>query len=158
MSNFVEVIEKSVVCLGLTDPDGQKVVTTLIESAVSHGLLSKAQQDEAVRAILKREMSASTAMPDGIALPHGRTDCVTDIVCVIGIHPKGIDFGAPDNQPSHIFVLLLVPATVGCNHIHFLANLSRRLMEQSVRNELLAAPTRERVLQTILSHSDEGSF
>ena len=42
--------------------------------------------------------------------------------------------------------------------IHFLANLSRRLMEQSVRNELLAATTREDVLQTILSHSDEGSI
>ncbi len=158
MSNFVEVIENSVVCLNMTDSDGQQLVTTLIESAVSHGLLLKVHQDEAVRAILKREMSASTAMPDGIALPHGRTDCVTDIVCMIGVHPKGIDFGAPDNQPSHIFVLLLVPANVGCNHIHFLANLSRRLMEQSVRNELLAAPTRECVLQTILSHSDEGSF
>jgi len=158
MSNFVEVIENSVVCLNMTDSDSQQLVTTLIEAAVSHGLLLKDHRDEAVRAILKREMSASTAMPDGIALPHGRTDCVKDIVCMIGIHPKGIDFGAPDNLPSHIFVLLLVPATVGCNHIHFLANLSRRLMEQSVRNEMQAASTRECVLQTILRHSDEGSF
>jgi PTS system nitrogen regulatory IIA component len=68
---------------------------------------------------MKRELSASTAMPDGIALPHGRTDTVSDIVCMIGIHPRGVvDFGAPDNAPTHIFVLLLVPATVGCNHIH----------------------------------------
>lgn len=158
MSNFDEIILKSIVCLNMTDIDGQHVVTTLIESAVLEGVLPPQHKDEAVKAVLKREMSASTALPDGIALPHGRTDCVNDIVCMLGVHPVGIDFGAPDSQPSHIFVLLLVPATVACNHIHFLANLSRRLMEPSVRNELLAALTRDRVLQTILSHSDEGSL
>ena len=158
MSNFVEVIGKSVVCLNLVDRDSQQLVTTLIEAAVANGVLPPIHQDEAIRAILKREMSASTAMPDGIALPHGRTDCVTDIICVIGIHPNGIEFGAPDKQPSHIFVLLLVPSAVACNHIHFLANLSRRLMEQSVRNALLSATTREGVRQAILNHSDGGSF
>ena len=158
MANFDEIILKSIVCLNMSDVDGQQVITTLIESAVAEGLLPVQHKDEAVKAVLKREMSASTALPDGIALPHGRTDCVTDIICMLGIHPTGMDFGAPDGQPSRIFVLLLVPATVACNHIHFLANLSRRLMEQSVRNELLAASTREQVLQTILSHSDEGSF
>ncbi len=158
MVKFDDIILKSLVCLNMADPDGQQVITTLIKTAVREGVLPAQHMDEAVKAVLKREMSASTALPDGIALPHGRTDCVNDIVCMLGIHPKGIDFGAPDNQASRIFVLLLVPATVACNHIHFLANLSRRLMEQSVRNELLAATTREDVLQTILSHSDEGSI
>ncbi len=158
MATFDELITKSLVCLDMADADGQHVITTLIQDAVKQGLLSADHMDEAIKAVLKREISASTALPDGIALPHGRTDCVSDIVCMIGIHQKGIDFGAPDNLPSHIFVLLLVPATVACNHIHFLANLSRRLMEQSVRNELMAAKTREHVLEIILSHSDEGSF
>jgi mannitol/fructose-specific phosphotransferase system IIA component (Ntr-type) len=156
MANFDEVILRSLVCLNMHDKDGQHVITTLIEAAVQQGLLSPEHREEAILAVLKREQSASTALPDGIALPHGRTDCVTDIVCMIGIHPEGVDFGAPDNLPSTIFVLLLVPATVGCKHIHFLANLSRRLMEQSVRYELLAASTREQLLQVILSHSDEG--
>ena len=158
MATFVEIITKSIVCLNMSDSDGQQIITTLIETAVQEGLLQRCHKDEAVVSVLKREMSASTALPDGIALPHGRTDCVTDIVCMLGIHPQGIDFGSPDNQPTHIFVLLLVPATVACNHIHFLANLSRRLMEPAVRKEMLEAPTRERVQQTILCHSDEGSF
>jgi len=158
MASFDEVIQKSLVCLNMAESDGHGVVTTLIERAVAQGLLPAVHKDEAITAVMKREMSASTAMPDGIALPHGRTDCVSDIVCMIGIHPGGVEFGAPDNQATHIFVLLLVPATVGCNHIHFLANLSRRLLEQSVRNELLAATTRAQVLDAILSYSDEGSL
>lgn len=158
MANFDEVIRKSRVCLNMTDTSGQQVIATLIDSAVAGGVLPVQYKEEAIRAVLKREMSASTALPDGIALPHGRTDCVEDIVCVIGIHQQGIFFGAPDNQTSHIFVLLLVPATVGCNHIHFLANLSRRLMEPSLRNALLAASTEDKALQTILSYSDEGNY
>ena len=158
MANFDEVILKCLVCLNMTESDGHSVVLTLIEKAVVQGLLPAVHKDEAIKAVMKREMSASTAMPDGIALPHGRTDCVTDIVCMLGLHPGGVDFGAPDNQPTRIFVLLLVPSAVGCNHIHFLANLSRRLMEQSVRNALLSASTREQVLQSILSYSDEGSL
>ncbi len=158
MANFDEVILKSLICLNMAEKDGYQVVTTLIEMAVKQGLLLPAHLDEAIRAVLKREMSASTAMPDGIALPHGRTDCVTDIVCMIGIHSEGVDFGAPDSKPTHIFILLLVPATVGCNHIHFLANLSRRLLEPSVRHALMEAPTRKHVEEAILSHSDEGSY
>jgi len=158
MANFEDVIQKSLVLLSMDDKDGQHVVSTLVEAAVKQGLLLRQDKEDAITAVLKREMSASTALPDGIALPHGRTDCVTDIVCMIGIHPGGVEFGAPDNLPSHIFVLLLVPATVGCNHIHFLANLSRRLMEQSVRNELLASSTREQLMQVLLSHSDEGLY
>lgn len=158
MANFDEVIQKSLVCLGMTEPDGHGVITRLIEQAAAQGLLLPIHTNEAIKAVMNREMSASTAMPDGIALPHGRTDCVDDIVCMIGIHPKGVDFGAPDNQSTHIVVLLLVPNAVGCNYIHFLANLSRRLMETSVRNEMVGASTREQVLNAILSNSDEGSL
>lgn len=158
MANFDEVVSKSVVCLSMSDSSGHAVLTSLIEAAVKQGVLDPIQMDEAVKAVLKREQSASTAMPDGIALPHGRIDGITDLICMIGIHSTGVEFGAPDGQPTRIFIQLLVPATVGCNHIHFLANLSRRLLEQSVRNELLAASSREQVLQAVLSHSDEGSF
>jgi PTS system nitrogen regulatory IIA component len=158
MASFSDVIQKSVVCLNLSDRAGHEVVTTLMQAAVDQGALAPAHMEDAIKAVLKREQSASTAMPDGIALPHGRIDCIQELVCMIGVHPGGVEFGAPDAQPTRIFVQLLVPATVGCNHIHFLANLSRRLMEASVRNALLSASSREDVLQAVLSHSDEGSF
>jgi len=151
MASFEEIIEKSLVCLNLTDSEGSLVIKTLIDQAVQEGLLAAEHRDAAVKAVINRELSASTALPDGIALPHGRVECVQDIVCMLGIHPQGIAFGAPDNRVTHVFVLLLVPATVACNHIHFLARLSRRLMEASVRNDLLAAQSREEVLRTILS-------
>lgn len=156
MAIFDDIIRRSLVCPNLSGSEGYQVVTTLIERAVDEGILPQKHLDEAITAILRREQSASTALPDGIALPHGRTDCVKELVCMIGIHPDGVDFGAPDGLPTYIFVQLLVPATVGCNHIHFLANLSRRLLEQSVREALLRATSREQVLAAIIGHTDEG--
>ncbi len=156
MPVFDEVVFKSLVRLGLTDPDGEQVIKKLIEEAVGEGLLPEQHKDDAVQAVLNRENSASTALPDGIALPHGRTECVKDIVCMIGVHPQGVSFGAPDGLPTRIFVLLLVPAKIGCRHIHFLANLSRRLMERTVCDKILAATTRDAILTAILSCPLDG--
>lgn len=156
MSVFDEIISKSLVRLGLTDPDGEKVIKTLIAAAVVDGLLPEQHKDDAVQAVLKREQSAPTALPEGIALPHGRTDCVGDIVCMIGVHPQGVAFGAPDGLPTRIFVLLLVPTKIGCRHIHFLANLSRRLMERTVCDRILEATTRDEILQAVLSCPFDG--
>ncbi len=156
MANFGEIVGRSLVCLDMRQEDGQEVMSRLIEEAAERGLLAREHLEEAARAVFNRERSASTAMPDGIALPHGRTECVREIICVVGIHRAGVEFGAPDGLPTQIFVLLLVPATVGCSHIHFLANLSRRLLEGSVRQALLAAETREQVLAALAGVSVGG--
>jgi mannitol/fructose-specific phosphotransferase system IIA component (Ntr-type) len=158
MGNFNEVISKSVVCLNMSEDEGHAVLSALVKKAVEQSALERCTWTTQSGLSSNAEQSASTAMPDGIALPHGRIDGIGDLVCMIGIHPRGVDFGSPDGQPTHIFVELLVSATAGCNHIHFLANLSRRLLEQSVRTELLAAASREHVVQAILSHTDEGLF
>jgi len=156
MAIFEEVISKSLVRLGLTDPGGEQVLKDLIDAAVDEGMLPERHRDEAVQVVLKRERSASTALPDGIALPHGRTECVDELVCMIGVHPQGVAFGAPDGKPTHIFVLLLVPVKIGSGHIHFLANLSQRLMERAVCESILAATTREAVLQAVLCCPVDG--
>lgn len=158
MIRFDEIIRKSLVCLNMAEHDGPQVIEALIDAAVGGGLLPVEHQDAAIRTVLNREMSASTAMGDGVALPHGRTDCVNDIVCVFGVHPDGIDFGAADGSLTHVFVLMLTPLSMGGNHVQFLAALSRRLVEPSVRNGLLAAKTRDDVLKLILANLERGTF
>lgn len=158
MSSFKEIVEKSLVCLKMAPTDGSELVKGMIDAAVGVGLLPPAGRDSIVRAVLNRELSASTALPDGIALPHGRTEYIDDIVCVFGIHQEGIEFGAPDGLPTHIFVLLLVPASTAVSHIHFLANLSRCLMEPSVKGDLLSAPTQEDFVRILLNYSGEGAL
>lgn len=158
MSIFDDVIHKCHVCLGLTGNNGTEIISQMVESAASRGVISQELAPKVIRALLKREMSASTAMPDGIALPHTKTDFVEDIVCIIGVHPLGIEFGAPDGQPTRLFFLMLIPFSKACSHIEFLAQLSRSLQEPDVRTMLLGAQSRDDVIRAILSHVDEGAL
>jgi len=146
---YTQILDESIVCLDLAETSAETVIAHLVQQAIDQGKLDSAFKAEAVHAILRREGSASTAMPGGIALPHGRVDFVTDVICMIGIHHAGIDFSAPDNAVTHIFVQLLVPATAGTAHIHFLANISKPLLMPEAVEKLLQAKTREEVFQQL---------
>ena len=73
MSSFYEVIEKSLVRLDLAEPDGPAVIRSMLEDAVGAGVFPQDKLPKVLRAVMNRELSAPTAIPRGIALPHGRT-------------------------------------------------------------------------------------
>ena len=110
------------------------------------GALDAAKRDEAKQAVVRREMSAPTVMPGEIALPHGRTDVVDRLVCAVGIHKEGFAAEAPDDQPTRVVILMLVPPAAGSEYIAFLGNVSRTLMDAERRAALVAAMDRESVL------------
>lgn len=155
MSVYEEIIAKSIVRLDMRETGGAGVVRTLIEAAEAEGLLAPECRELAIRTVLNREESASTALEEGVALPHGRIECVSDMLCMIGIHNTGIPFGAHDGLPTRIFVLLLVPPDIGHRHLRFLSTLSKQFMDTSVRAAILAAQTREQTLSALLNIQPE---
>ncbi|MBO7656086.1 MAG: PTS sugar transporter subunit IIA [Kiritimatiellae bacterium] len=156
-SQFIELVNASLVCLNRSETDGEALLAGLVDEAVAAGVLSEDNRRRAFRAVLNRERSASTALSGGVALPHGRMTGLERLVCIFAIHPQGVAFGAPDGEPVRIFVMLLVPVEAAVVHVQFLAHLGRCLGEQSVRNDLLAATCREDVIRAILSHVEEGT-
>ncbi len=87
-------------------------------------------------ALLEREEQMSTGMQNGVAIPHARTDQVNSLVCVVGLHKAGIDFGALDGKPSHIFFLTISPSGVAGRHIQFMA-VACRFLDAAARLRLL---------------------
>lgn len=94
----------------------------------------------AVQAALVREQKFSTAVGNGIAIPHLKDDAVKEpFIAFTRVH-EGLDWDAPDNQPVHLVFLLGVPtANTGNQHLKVLAQLSRSLMKQPVRDALQTA-------------------
>ncbi|MEI6646928.1 MAG: PTS sugar transporter subunit IIA [bacterium] len=155
MNGFNEVVRQSVVCLKMTETNGMDVIVHLVQEAVRHGLVSSEHEEDAIRAILNREQSASTAQPEGIAIPHGRVSCVSEVVFMLGVHPQGVDFGAPDGLPTYLFAQMLAPLSSGASYIQFLAQLCQRLLDSSVREQLMLAETKEAVCAALIQ--DGGS-
>ena len=89
--------------------------------------------------LAERERLGSTAIGDGIAIPHGKLRGVTKIIGVFGRHVQGVDFDSLDGGPSHLFFVLVAPEDSASLHLKALARVSRLLKDGSFRSRLLAA-------------------
>ena len=87
----------------------------------------------------ERERLGSTAIGDGIAIPHGKLRGVTKIIGAFGRHQRGVDFDSLDGGPSQLFFVLVAPEDSASLHLKALARVSRLLKEASFRTRLLGA-------------------
>lgn len=87
--------------------------------------------------LMEREKLGSTAMGDGIAIPHARFDSLERIVVGFGRSRGGVPFESIDGQPTHLFFLLVAPKKEGSAHLLALARLSRLLGDERFRRRLL---------------------
>jgi len=94
---------------------------------------------DAVQALLAREEKMSTGMQNGVAIPHGKTNAVDQLVAAVAIHRTGVNFTAMDGKLSHIFVITLSPENRAGPHIQFLAEISKVLSRPELRAQLLQA-------------------
>ena len=131
--------------LKATTKDG--VIENLVDLLVAAGKIK--DRLEALRAVLEREKKMSTGMQSGIAIPHGKTDSVDELVAAFGIKHAGVDFDSLDGLPAHIFVMTLCPTTRTGPHIQFLAEISRQLNDPAIRARLLQATTADEILNIL---------
>jgi len=114
---------------------------TAVLRELSTALAHAAGQEPAdVEARLRaREDLGSTALGDGIALPHARA-AVERTFGAVGISPTGVEFAASDGKPVHVFVALLSPER-GDQHLRALGTVGREFAENSLYPDLRAAKT-----------------
>jgi PTS system nitrogen regulatory IIA component len=145
---------RRVLSADLVDPDLQatakdEVIDELLSILFATGKVT--DQQRARQSILDRERKMSTGMEHGIAIPHGKTDAVDELVACVGISRTGVDFGSLDGEPAQILIMTLSPANRTGPHIQFLAEISRLLRDPERRERVREAQTSEAVLEAFLS-------
>jgi len=98
----------------------------------------------------ERELLASTAIGDGIAIPHGKLDAVGRLVGKLGRAREGIEFESIDGKPTHLVFMLVAPASSTGVHLKALARLSRLFRDADFRQRLMAAPDAPAMYQVIV--------
>ncbi len=147
--NLKKVLTPTTVSVDLPGTTKEEVIAALIDLAMESGKIK--DRAAALQSVLERERKMTTGMEHGIAIPHGKTDSVDDLVVAVGITPETIDFQAMDNKPCRVFILTLSPTGRKGPHIQFLAEITRILKEEDRRRQLLSAQTPEDVVKTILA-------
>ncbi|MFB3908933.1 MAG: PTS sugar transporter subunit IIA [Candidatus Eisenbacteria bacterium] len=90
----------------------------------------------------RRESLGSTAIGDGVAIPHGRTLAISNIKVLFARHLKGVDFEAPDEKPVHLFFMIVAPPQDRNNeYLPLLGSIAQLVKEPAVREELMKVET-----------------
>ncbi len=97
-----------------------------------------------VEMLTKRETLGSTGIGRGVAVPHGRTTAVLDVIIAFGKSEKGVGFNAIDKKPVHmIFVVLAPPNEENNKYLPVLGKLVETLSDKKNREKLMAVETYE---------------
>ncbi len=146
------VLGPNSIVLHLKGSTKEEIIDELLSTAQKAGKIK--DFDAARRSILEREGRMSTGMKHGIAIPHGKTDTVDDIVACIGISDKGVDFEALDDEPCRIFIMTLSPANQTGPHLQFLAEVSLLFKSPEKRAAIIASKTPEEVIEILTEKED----
>jgi PTS system nitrogen regulatory IIA component len=98
---------------------------------------------------MDREMKMSTGMKHGIAIPHGKSPTIHDLVACIGISDTAVEFDALDNEPCRIFIMTLSPVEKTGPHLQFLAEISLLFKSAEKRQDIINADSAEEVLKIL---------
>lgn len=104
--------------------------------------------------ILAREAQGSTAVGNGVAIPHAKTSAVAKPGLSAISAPAGVDYESLDGNPSNLLFMIAAPED-GNLHLEVLSRLMTLLMDESFRNELLAAKTADEFLDVINRRESE---
>lgn len=116
-------------------------------TAASHGLDPGQVRD----AVLKREQLMPTGLEFGIAVPHARLVNLKAPVVALGLSDDGVDFDALDGKPARIIVLLLTGEGDDQAQLELLADASRTLANEAIREDVLAATNPNEVRAALLA-------
>jgi PTS system nitrogen regulatory IIA component len=145
--NLKTVLTTETISLHLQGSTKEEIINELLDILVTAGKIS--DRKAAFEAVMDRETKMSTGMKHGIAIPHGKTNTIADLVACVGISDKSVDFDALDHEPCRIFIMTLSPIEKTGPHLQFLAEISLLFKSSEKRQEILNAKSPEELIKIL---------
>ncbi len=143
---IVDLLSKESIALNAAPKSKPEAIDLLIELQVKGGNIA---DKEAYKAgILAREEKGSTAVGEGIAIPHAKSEAVKAPSLAAMTVPEGVDYEALDDEPSNLLFMIAAPND-GDVHLEVLSRLMTILMDEDFREKLLNAKDKEEFLKII---------
>lgn len=144
-----EFLCSKAVSADLASKTKKDVIEELVGLLINAGAIERRHKGKVLEILTAREALGSTAIGQGIAIPHGKCDCVKKLVGCLGVSKAGISFDSLDGEPAHIFFLLVAPIDSAGPHLKALARISRLLKDKYIRETLKTAKDEKSILQVI---------
>jgi PTS system nitrogen regulatory IIA component len=105
--------------------------------------------------LLERERISTTAIGEGVAIPHGKLAGVERVLGVFARSLDGVDFASLDGAPTRLFFALIAPQNAAADHLKALARISRLLKDEGFRRRLIDAKNRQELFTMIAEEDDK---
>jgi fructose-specific phosphotransferase system IIA component len=142
---ITEILNEGVIRTNLPGTTKEEIINGMIDLIAGQ---SHVIDKEKMRiAIFEREKIMSTGVGSGFAIPHGKTDAVSDIVAAFAVTAQAIDYQSLDDQPVRLVFLLVGRDNMVGPHIKLLSRISRLMNKEDFRKQLLEAKTPREIFE-----------
>lgn len=153
-----EILYPELVKVNLDAEDKYEAINELVDLLVECQEIPATLRAHVVEVVAAREKSMSTGMEHGVALPHGSSERIDDIVGALGISRRGIPFESLDGQPAHIVILLVVPKNRFQAHVRTFGGIAHLMSNAALREALKAAESGEAAIELIEEEEERASL
>jgi len=151
---IMDFLSKKAIVMDVKSTKKEDVMRELVDALINAGEIEKRYRNKLVEALMAREALGSTAIGQGIAIPHAKSDCVNKLISAFGVSKKGVDFDSLDGELAYIFFLLVAPQDSAGPHLKALARISRLLKDKYFRDSLRNCADEKAVIK-IITQEDE---
>ncbi|ARV44647.1 fructose-specific PTS transporter subunit EIIC [Bacillus inaquosorum] len=142
IKKLTDIISPELIEPHLSGETRDDIIDEMIQTLSDRGVLHS--ESGFKQAILNREQQGTTAIGMNIAIPHGKSEAVRKPSVAFGIKRSGVDWNSLDGSDAKLIFMIAVPKESGGNqHLKILQMLSRKLMDDSYRKQLLSVQTTE---------------
>ena len=152
------ITNASLINIKTTFNDKDEAIRALAEQLNQQGKLHNL--DDYLQAVFEREAHGATALGEGLAVPHGKTNAVKQAAFAVAtltrdIKWPGIDEDDDEEDVNLIFLIAIPDAEAGSTHMHLLTALTSTLVDDQVREAVLNASNAEEILAIFDAESEE---
>lgn len=148
VSKLTDIISLDLIEPSLSASTRDGIIDEMIAKLNADGVLTSSAEFK--EAILKREQESSTGIGMNVAVPHGKSAAVRKPRVVFGMKPEGVDWSSADGSPAKLIFMIAVPAeNKGNEHLKILQMLSRKLMDDGFREQLLEVKSKQEAYQLL---------
>ncbi len=147
---FADVLRPECIRLGTNIRDKAFALCEVAALAKRSPICRQVTEEQILEALQERETLGSTAIGEGVAIPHCRIKGIHDFIVGLITVPEGVDFDAPDHKKTKLLVFIIAPADRPTTHIRLLSSLSRALQAPHAMEQILKERDVASVIRTLV--------
>lgn len=152
---ITDLLSEKAIELNVKAKDKNDIINKMAELMLKTGRITDVNKYKEL--VFKREEEGTTGVGEGIAIPHGKGNCVTEPGLVAMVVPEGVEYNALDGKPVNLLFMIAAPDTNSNLHLDVLSRLSTMLMDADFKNKLISAKSKKEFLE-IINETEKEKF